>query len=971
MCSYMKYRIKPRYIMLMLVLIICINPIVVNASDNSDDSDKKIIKVGKYDVPGMNDNDETSKYTGYAKEYMDKLSKYTGWEYEFVNESWDKLLEMLSAGEIDMLCTAQYSEERDKIYDYSDTPLGYENCKLYAALNDERFYYDDYKAFNGITVAAIEGDFANDEFEKYAKDNGFSFEFDYYPTGAECFEALDSGKADAVYIAGMEEQTGYKTIGDIASNPFYIIVQEGNTELISEANRALTKLRIADPYFEEEIHKKYFGNSDANTIPSFTREEAEYIASVGTITVGNQTDRFPWCDIDENGNFYGIQVDLLDEVSKLSGLTFVNEDIPNTVRAVDYMNEKSGVRIFNGLSRSEFAVFSPDILLSDPMFTDNISFVAVKGSTLHTDDAVRVAIPETFTNGEKLLNRLYPNATVIFAGDKQDCLDALVNDSADFALLDTYISSTLLQKPRYESLTVLASTGIRQDIVLSVLKSEDARLISIINKCLDSIGDNTKTNIVTKYTVTNQYQLTFSEYLYKYRTWFTLIIALIACLIMVVVIALILRIRSAVKIGNTNSELNAANAELRKINENLIEMTQQANQANRTKSEFLARMSHDMRTPMNGILGMTDLCDDEEDINILHENIDKIKASGRYLLGLINETLDFQKIESGQFTFAPEIVAAKDLLDSVNGIIEPMAAKKGVTYDVKIEKVAIMKYVNIDPIRIKQIFINVLANAVKFTSCGGRVEFAQSLVHRDSEYSRIKYTVTDNGCGMSKEFVETKLFKPFSQEQQTIIPQSEGTGLGLSIVKRLVELMDGEIYVESEIGKGSRFTIILDYPVVDENAVEHKKKEDNHKSEEDMDKLKGRKILLVEDHSLNAQIATRLLEKADCEVALATNGQEAIDMFRESKQFYYDVILMDIRMPVLGGIEATKTIRALNRDDAKTIPIIALSANAYTSDVQECISAGMNAHIAKPISPKVMYETIAKTLDVNKCLQCN
>lgn len=388
-----------------------------------------------------------------------------------------------------------------------------------------------------------------------------------------------------------------------------------------------------------------------------------------------------------------------------------------------------------------------------------------------------------------------------------------------------------------------------------------------------------------------------------------------------------------------------------------------ANAAMEAKSMFLSRMSHDMRTPMNGILGMTELSKEEQDINVLHDNIDKIQSSSNYLLGLINETLDYQKIESGQLSFVPKIIAAKELLDSVNGIIEPMAKAKGVTYKVIIEKVAIMKYVKIDPIRIRQIFINLLSNAIKFTPSGGCVTFTQSLVHRDKEFSTIKYIIQDNGCGMSEDFIQNRLFKPFSQELRSELSQSEGTGLGLSIVKRLVELMNGTISVESSMSQGTTFTVILDYPVIDESEVKHKKEDRNQKIEDTVAILRGKRVLLVEDQSLNSKIAKRFLEKAEMKVELAADGQIGIDMFAHSSSHYYDIILMDLRMPVLGGIEAAKCIRNLTREDAKSIPIIAVSANAYVSDVQECLDAGMNDHVAKPYNLNALYTTIAKHLN--------
>lgn len=413
----------------------------------------------------------------------------------------------------------------------------------------------------------------------------------------------------------------------------------------------------------------------------------------------------------------------------------------------------------------------------------------------------------------------------------------------------------------------------------------------------------------------------------------------------------------------TNDELEELYNELVQIEEKVslsVKKQKLIEMADREKTEFISRMSHDMRTPMNGIMGMAYLCDDEDNVDVLHENINKIKASGTYLLGLINETLDYQKIESGQFTFMPETIQAGELLAGINGIIEPMAQQKGVTYIVDEEQVDLSLHVRIDPIRIKQILINVISNAVKFTPCGGTVEFAQTVLQRDAKHSKVKYTITDNGCGMSEDFIKNKLFKPFSQEMRTKTSLSEGTGLGLSIVKKLIELMDGEIYVESKVGKGTKFTIVLDYPVVSESSVTHEQADNAQEVHDAVSLLKGKNILLAEDHPLNTQIATKLLEKVGCYITLATNGQEAIDRFNDAGEGNYAVILMDLRMPVLGGLEAAKRIRALLRSDAKTIPIIALTANAYASDIKECYDAGMNAHVSKPFNPQVLYETIAK-----------
>ncbi len=805
-----------------------------------------------------------------------------------------------------------------------------------------------------MTVGALKGNFLNGVFEEYAREHDFTFEFKYFDTNTESFLALEDKTVDAVISGGMEERTGYKVISDVSSDPFYIIVREGDSKLLSEVNEAMTEIRISNPYIKEELYNSHFGSSETDTLPSFTREEAEYIANVGTITVGNQVNRFPICEVDKDGTLYGIQIDLLDVISKMSGLTFVNEVSPDTTKAVDYMNQ-TGIRIYNGLPRSSFAVFSSDIILSDAVFTDNISFVAMRGSQLYTDEKVRFVIPNGYVNGEKLLNSLYPNATVTFAGSREDCLNALLKGTADFALLDAYMSNAMLQKPKYESLTILSTSSIRQDWNIAVLKSEDPRLMSIINKCIDCIGDNTKTNIVTKYTVTSQYQLSFTDYLYKYRIWFIWIGILVLCLIGALLTVLFLRVRSTLKIEKVNKQLATSN-------DNLSEAIEKAHDANRAKNDFLARMSHDMRTPMNGILGLTELSKDENDINVLKDNISKINQSGNYLLGLINDTLDFQKIESGHLSLEPQPVSARELVENVWMMTQLEAEKKDIHLSMKTEEADLDAVVNADPMRVRQMFFNILSNAVKFTQPGGAIDICFKCTGRTGNIAHDLITITDNGIGMSEDFINNHIFQPFSQEHSEVVSNYAGSGLGLSIVKRLVELMNGSISVESELGVGTKFTIAIDFERVDTAKNKGKEQIPAKSKAESAKLLKGKKILLAEDHPLNAEIASKLLAKNGCTVVWGHDGLETVKIFKNSELNEFDAVLMDIRMPNMDGIQATKAIREMDRADAKTVPIIAMTANAYESDVKKSIDAGMNAHIAKPINPSLMFETISKFL---------
>lgn len=296
-------------------------------------------------------------------------------------------------------------------------------------------------------------------------------------------------------------------------------------------------------------------------------------------------------------------------------------------------------------------------------------------------------------------------------------------------------------------------------------------------------------------------------------------------------------------------------------------------------------------------------------------------------------------------------------------MIKAEADKRNVDFRVVNVNADMDQYIRIDEVRIKQIFVNLLSNAVKFTPAGGTVEMRVQLLKREEMISHDKITITDTGIGMSKSFLQNGIFQPFKQDEHHVNPEATGTGLGLSIVKKLVELMGGSIQVESELGTGTRFTLHLDFERVNhEEILEHVKTRSEQKGSV-VEKIKGKHILLAEDHPLNAEIARRLLEKAGCQVEWVKNGTACIDVYRKAKAYAFDVILMDIRMPGIDGLTAAKEIRRMSKEDAQIIPIIAVTANAYEEDVQKALDAGMNGHLAKPIDPQNMYETIARVIE--------
>lgn len=388
--------------------------------------------------------------------------------------------------------------------------------------------------------------------------------------------------------------------------------------------------------------------------------------------------------------------------------------------------------------------------------------------------------------------------------------------------------------------------------------------------------------------------------------------------------------------------------EINRKNEQLEIVAKKAESAAQAKSEFLSRMSHDIRTPMNAIIGLTHLAEEEENLQKVKEYLYNIDTSSDFLLGLINDILDMSKIENGELTLKEDSYTKEEFRNAINTVIKPLMDKKDIRFIFRLAANA--ECIRVDRLRYNQIFFNLLSNAAKFTPKGGTVEFTTEELPPLDGKKGIRFHIKDNGIGMSKEFLP-HLYNPFSQERAKGGEDVKGTGLGLPIVKSLVDIMGGNISVTSEIGKGTEFIVELYVP-------EAEPAEKIPVSDTMGENLKGARILLVEDNDINIYVAQLILEKAGCVVEIAKDGKEAVEHFEASEKNYYDAILMDVRMPVMNGIEATKTIRALDREDAATVPIIAMTADAFDEERKKTIEAGMNYHLSKPIEPKILYQVL-------------
>lgn len=681
----------------------------------------------------------------------------------------------------------------------------------------------------------------------------------------------------------------------------------------------------------------------------FTEEELALIEESkngDSISMGIIPGTFPMSDFNENtGDFTGITVELLNLISEKTGLKFQYEPI-NLVEYAPIASLKAGkTDLVAGILKTQDFQSDSQLILSERLVNCSVVFVGRKGE-LYIDEqgTGSVAIIKGFQVGIEYLQNNFPNYIIVTYDTSEACLDAVASGEADFNLNVKYIASYLLQNPHYENLERTAAFSFNMDTCVAGISGKSETIISIIDKGLNSITEDEYNYILMDFTIGNIYEMTFSDFIYKYRA--TIILMCFMLLIIVICIVLIFKIRSR----NIKR--------IKKSNEQLKEALNIAQRANEAKSLFTSRMSHEIRTPLNAVIGYITIANNNiENSEKVKYCLNKSEVAARHLLGIINDVLDFSSIESGKIKITNEIFDVKGIISIISAMFYPQAKEKDIEFNISIESLTYEELIG-DGMRFNQILVNLISNAIKFTPKGGKVDLiiSQSLIKEDKIYLNIK--VRDTGIGINKDFKE-KIFSPFEQQDSSITKTFGGTGLGLSITKSLVGLMGGTISLESIEDRGTVFEVELPFGRVfeiSENKKE-KTKENNEKPN-----FKGFKVLLVEDNAMNMEIATEILKSSGLKVDGAYNGKEAFEMFEISKPGTYGLVFMDVQMPVMSGYEATRKIRASKHADAISIPIIAMSAYAFSEDISEALASGMTGYIAKPIDVKELFEVVRKYL---------
>lgn len=908
------------------------------ADDGQVGSGLKTVRVGWESIPGLEDRLPNGTLSGYNYEYLAKIRQYTNWRLEFVHAPWAEIEAKLVSGEIDIAGDVARTPERLLKYNYADLPNGYSRMIMACRLDDERFGYNDYSSFNGITVATVPSSFRRKLMDREAEKHHFSISYKEYPTEKEMFLALDHGEADVAIFSNVTRYSHYKVLSEWEPNPFYFVVTKGRPDLLEELNTAMRHLEVTDIFIQQRLFRKYFISSSPGVQIAFSRRELDYIATRPELRVLLTKKDIPLC-YEKNGKAEGIVVDYLSALAEKTGLRFTYVFCSDSGEMLERFEKGEG----------DICVDLPDDFMHAEKLNASLTqpFIhlhyglAMEFNGLDKVRTVALVRGRVFTASK--LKELLPAVSFKEYSNMAECMKAVADGEVDAAAVHNVAFDLSSFHARYKKLHFHLTPALDMGLSLGVSNKNGRILFAVLEKAASSMGNIPET-IAVKHSL-QPHEYDWRDYL-SYGTPFLLVI-----------LTLLAGIGGLFLWSQRQKKFNLQLEEAKK-QADLARML--ADRANEAKSTFLSSMSHDLRTPLNGIIGYAELALREITAEKKQDYLQKVKISGNLLLDIVNDVLDLSRIESGKLELKPEPVAESSFWKEIVTAMQPAADLKKIHFHTDFSRYP-AQMILVDQLQVKKILINLISNAIKYTPAGGWVEVdIQAPTVPELGCTR-RIVVADNGIGMGEDFMK-RMFEPFSQEHRPEAANTTGTGLGLSIVKHIVDGMGGKIHVESAPGHGSKFTV--DVPVAYQHAEAGRSLDTGPADQQPatLELLAGRRVLLCEDNSMNAEIAKALLGSKGMSVDWASDGQECVEVFSKAAPKCYDLILMDIRMPRMNGILATRAIRHMEREDAKSIPIIAMTADVMPDTIQEAIKAGMDDFVVKPVMPQAMFSTLASHL---------
>ena len=905
----------------------------------------KVVRVGLFGDTFNYVNDKGIR-KGYGYELLQTLSGYTGWQLEYVTCDWSDCFEKLKNGEIDIMGDISYTEDRTEEMLFSDEPMGEEKDYLYADLSREDITASDFKTLNGKKIGVLMGPEPEVMLTEWEEKYDLKTQHVNISNNEDAKQKLANHEIDC--FVSMEEsfwtELGISTITRVGSSDIYYAINKDRADIKEELDNAMRALEDADPFYTADLYKRYFS---MDYTPILTGEEKAWLKKHGAIRMGFLTGDSGVSVYDPStGELTGTITDYIRFAKDCLG----NQELE--FQMVGYDSQKAEL---DALKSGEIdMVFhfdqSPNlaeeyrVACTNTTWTSNMMAVTNKEHFNETQ-ANRVAGPQNKISLTRYLAVYYPQWEIVDCAAPEDAAKLVESGQADCFVTGTGSEGTYNKK--YDFYSVPLPSPAKSCFAVN---SGNGILLSILNKTIKAMPANMLTASLAMYKSAAR-KVTLGEFIRDNFVKVLLVSSIFVAAFLLTILKLLRKARKAEaaarKAANDTQELNAK----------LQIAAENAESANRAKSTFLFNMSHDIRTPMNAIIGYADLASrHSDDPAKLKKYMENIQVCGQNLLMLLNNVLDLARIENDKTEMEYSVSDIEKDFRNCIAMFRNQADSKGQTLTVTTQLQ--YPYIYADVPHLTEVCTNLVSNAVKYTGNGGTIccDVTQKPGEKEGWCDTV-ITVADNGIGMSQEF-QKHIFEPFERERTSTVSKVEGSGIGMGIVKKLVGLMGGTVEVESKIGVGSTFTVTIPCRIASEEEAQAKRAADPA----DKESLRGTRILLTEDNDLNAEIATELLQEEGCTVDRAKDGVECVDMLEKAANGTYQLILMDVQMPVMNGYDATKKIRRMDDPQKANIPIVAMTANAFSEDKQVALDAGVNDHIAKPINMSVLVPTLRKYL---------
>ena len=904
-------------ILLCLVLYITVLPFSVSAEETKN----RIVRVGWYEGT-YNTTGSDGKKRGYSYEYQQAVAAHTGWKYEYVEGSWAELMNMLKKGQIDLLGGISYAEERAASMLFSELPMGEDKYYLYVDPSNTDISASDLTTLNEKRIGVMPDTLSARRFCEWEKSHGVDTQQVDITSTDDARQKLQNQEIDG-FVLNESPQWARDNISPallIGGSYNYFAVSKKRPDLKEELDQAMQKIEKENPFYEEDLYKRY---RSANPIETLTDEEQNWLEQHGAVRIGYLKSDVGISLVDaESEEPVGI---INDYISLASGC-LEDRNIEFQLTGFDSQEEElqalkdNRIDMIFHMNQNPYEAEQNDIILSNTVFEFNLAVITgVKKFDENKENTV--AVSKNNLLGKWYISFNYP-FWKIKEYDSSDEVEKAVHDGeADCFVAKAGRSLKTLEDSKMHSI-FLTKSGTS----CFAVTRENTTLMNILNKTIQTLPASRLSSMFSVYENTPG-KVTLSDYIKDNLRIVSISFVSVTLVIMLIIVYLMMEARKA---------------------------QIQAEKANAAKSDFLFNMSHDIRTPMNALLGYSELMKRELTDPKLLDYQEKMEQSGNLLLSIINNVLDMARIESGKVELDEDYVKIRDIYQGVYKIFQAEAEKKGIRLEMEYE--VQHEHVICDETKNREVFLNLISNAVKYTASGGAVTIRITELDCDREdYVRIQTQVIDTGIGMSEEFLPS-LFEAFARERNTTAAKVAGTGLGMPIIKKYVDMMGGTIKAESKLGEGSKFTVIMEYRIADKGYYEQDT--DPSPDTEETNRISGKHVLLAEDNDLNAEIAEFILEDMGLVVDRVEDGIQCVARMEQKPAGTYDLILMDIQMPNMDGYKATQAIRRLADKKKAGIPIIAMTANAFSEDIQRSLAAGMNAHISKPVDVKTLEKTI-------------